>query len=124
MARPVTRRLLAFALSAVVLDPLAPLAAAWTDKRPCRDRVCLCARHCPPQRSAAPSCHESAPENASARAACNHDGAAGLASIAPALLPTEASLPIESSFVPEDATTAQDTAPGFANVILPPPKRS
>jgi hypothetical protein len=119
-----SRRLLALALATVVLDPLAPIVGAWSAERPCRDHVCLCARHCPPRQSAAHSCHEPGAETTGVRAACHHDEASSLTSIAPALLPAGARLAAATSFVLADAAPAQDPAPGFDSVLSPPPKSS
>jgi len=119
-----TRRLLALALATVVLGPLAPIAGVWASARECREHVCLCARHCPPRRAAAQPCHASEPEAAGVRAACDHDQAAGLASIAPALLPVPARVATTTSFVLAGAASVQSTASGFDSVLAPPPKRS
>jgi hypothetical protein len=122
MAPSMMRRLLALALATVVLDPLAPFAGAWAAAQPCRDHVCLCARHCPPQRSPAQSCHRSAPEDPSVRAACSHDEAARLASVAPAVLPA-GTRPVVTPLV-EFAVAAgdEDPTPGFRTIVPPPPR--
>ncbi len=61
---------------------------------------------------------------AGVRAACDHDQAAGLASIAPALLPAAVRVTTTAYFVLAEAAMAQDTAPGFDRILSPPPKRS
>jgi hypothetical protein len=119
-----THRLLALALAIVVLDPLAPVVAAWAAGRQCRDHVCLCARRCPPRQTTVRPCHESKTEATGVRAACHHDEAPSLARIAPALVPAGASLPTAASFVLADMSPAEDPSPGFDSVLSPPPKRS
>jgi hypothetical protein len=124
MRLAMTRRLLTLVLAMVVLDPLAPLAGLWAASQPCREHVCQCVRHCPPKRSSAAPCHESSPEGSRFRTTCEHGRGAGLASVAPAVLPPEVSLAGGPAVVLAATITPEDTAPGFEKILAPPPKRS
>ena len=119
-----TRRLLTLVLAMVVLDPLAPLAGLWAGSQPCSDHVCQCVRYCPANRSSATPCHGSSPEGSRFRTACEHGRDAGLASVAPAVLPPEVSLAGGPAVVLGATTGSEDTAPGFEKILAPPPKRS
>ena len=119
-----TRRLLALGLASLVLDPLALFAGLRAAGPVCHDHVCLCARHCPPRRDPARSCHSSAPDDSAVRATCSHDQAAGLASVVPAVLPAEATLGVTPAVSHASAAVREEPSPGFRQVVSPPPKRA
>ncbi len=118
------RRLLALALASLVLDPLALFGGLRAAVRACHDHVCLCARHCPPRRDPARSCHSSAPVDSDVRANCSHDQAAGLASVVPGVLPAEAALVVTPEFDHSADAPSDEPSPGFRQVVSPPPKHA
>jgi hypothetical protein len=125
IAHAMRRRLLALALASLVIDPLAPLAGWWRAAgAACRDHVCLCARHCPPRRDPARSCHGSASEGSAVRASCSHDQAEGLASVASAVLPAETVVVAAPVTASAAAAGAARPTPGFQTIDPPPPKRA
>ena len=110
------RRLLVLGLAAALFDPLGHLARVWSHAgHECTDHVCACAR------SAKKQCHESE-ASAGLQASCNHDSAAVLGLVMPAVPAVEVALEVTPRDEPADAPPGEQAVPGFLRIDSPPPR--